>query len=292
MPKRLSGKRAIRPSITIVGAGSLASALAFALHKAGYVIDEIVSRGRVASLRKARRLAAEVDASAVSVTKARVGASVVWFCVPDGAIASAAESLRNAADWRGKVALHSSGALTSDELAELRRRGAAVASVHPLMTFVPGSRPPLARVPFALEGDPKALRAARAIILDLRGQPFLIHKRHKQAYHAWGMFISPLLTALLAANQRVAAAAGVRPTAAKKRMLPILKQTLNNYAALGASQSFSGPIARGDVETVRTHLKVLRAIPAAREVYIALAQSALRDLPTKNRQALQKMLKD
>ena len=292
MPKRLSGKRAIRPSITIVGAGSLASALAFALHKAGYVIDEIVSRGRVASLRKARRLAAEVDASAVSVTKARVGASVVWFCVPDGAIASAAESLRNAADWRGKVALHSSGALTSDELAELRRRGAAVASVHPLMTFVPGSRPPLARVPFALEGDPKALRAARAIILDLRGQPFPIHKRHKQAYHTWGMFISPLLTALLAANQRVAAAAGIRPTAAKKRMLPILRQTVNNYAALGASQSFSGPIARGDVETVRTHLKVLRAIPAAREVYIALAQSALRDLPTKNRQALQKMLKD
>jgi len=75
-------------------------------------------------------------------------------------------------------------------------------------------------------------------------------------------------------------------------MLPILRQTVNNYAALGASQSFSGPIARGDVETVRTHLKVLRAIPAAREVYIALAQSALRDLPTKNRQALQKMLKD
>jgi hypothetical protein len=61
MPKRLSGKRAIRPSIAIVGAGSLASALAFALHNAGYVIDEIVSRGRVASLQKARRLAAEVD---------------------------------------------------------------------------------------------------------------------------------------------------------------------------------------------------------------------------------------
>jgi predicted short-subunit dehydrogenase-like oxidoreductase (DUF2520 family) len=290
MAKRPVAKRAIKPSIAIVGAGSLASALGVALHGAGYVIDEIVSRGRAASLRKARRLAAEVDASAVPVTKARIGARVVWFCVPDGAIASAAESLRNAADWRGKVALHSSGALTSDALLELRRRGASVASVHPLMTFVPGSRPPISGVPFAVEGDPKALRAAKAIVLDLRGQPFLIRKNHKQAYHAWGMFVSPLLTALLAAGERVAEAAGVRQGAARERMLPIVRQTLANYAALGAPQSFSGPIARGDVATVEKHLRVLRAIPEARNIYVALARSALRDLPAKNRRALENIL--
>jgi predicted short-subunit dehydrogenase-like oxidoreductase (DUF2520 family) len=160
------------------------------------------------------------------------------------------------------------------------------------MTFVPGSRPPISGVSFAIEGDPKALRDARAIILDLQGQPFLIRKRHKQAYHAWGMFVSPLLTALLAASERVASAAGVRQAAAKERMLPIVRQTLANYAALGAPQSFSGPIARGDVETVNAHLSVLRAIPEAREVYIALARTALRDLPAKNRQALEKILKD
>jgi predicted short-subunit dehydrogenase-like oxidoreductase (DUF2520 family) len=73
-------------------------------------------------------------------------------------------------------------------------------------------------------------------------------------------------------------------------MLPILRQTLENYAALDAPQSFSGPIVRGDVDTVEKHLRVLRAIPAAREVYAALAQTALLYLPTKKKHALKKVL--
>jgi predicted short-subunit dehydrogenase-like oxidoreductase (DUF2520 family) len=282
--------RMAKPRIAIVGAGNLASALAAPLHRAGYGIELIVSRGQGVSLRRARRLAREVGASAVASGRARIRAEIVWFCVPDGAIASAARSLTKAADWKGKVALHSSGALTSDELDVLRKQGAAVASVHPLMTFVRGSRPPLAEVPFAIEGDRKAVRAARAIVLDLRGRPFAIQKRHKEAYHTWGMFASPLLTALLAATENVAFAAGVSRKAARERMLPILKQTLANYARLGAAESFSGPIARGDIETVKKHLRVLRKIPGAREVYASLARAALRDLPAKNRAALSKVL--
>jgi len=236
-------------------------------------------------------MAREVGATAVAAARARFRAELVWFCVPDGAIASAAESLTGAVDWSGKIALHSSGALTSDELAVLRERGAAVASVHPLMTFVRGSRPPLAEVPFAIEGDQRAVRVARAIVLDLRGRPFSIRKEQKAAYHAWGMFASPLLIALLAASEHVAVTAGVSGKAVRDRMLPILRQTLANYAKLGAPGSFSGPIARGDVATVGRHLKVLLEVPEVREVYIALARAALRDLPAKNRAALEKVLK-
>jgi predicted short-subunit dehydrogenase-like oxidoreductase (DUF2520 family) len=275
----------------MVGAGNLASALAACLREAGYGIEQIVSRGRAASLRRARRLAGEVGAIAVTAGRANVEAAVVWFCVPDGAIAGAAESLAGAAEWKGKVALHSSGALTSDELAVLRKRGAMVASVHPMMTFVRGSRPPLAGVPFAIEGDPKAANAARGIVLALGAVPFTIREKHKEAYHAWGMFTSPLLDALLAVSERVAVAAGVRRKTARERMLPILRQTLANYARLGAAESFSGPIVRGDVATVGKHLKVLREVSGAREVYIALVRAALRDLPAKNRVALERMLK-
>src|SRR5208283_1030523 len=150
--------------------GNLAGSQAVSLRKAGYGIDQIVSRGSAASLRRARRLAREVGASTVRAARAQIRAEIVWFCVPDAAIAGAAKSLVGAADWRGKVALHSSGALSSDELDVLRRCGAAVASVHPLMTFVWGSRPSLAGVPFALEGSPKALRVARAIVRELSGQ--------------------------------------------------------------------------------------------------------------------------
>src|SRR5579863_6880904 len=260
MPRKLTKK----PRIAIVGAGNLASALAVSLWAAGYKIEQVVAREQAASMRRALRLAREIGTSAVAAARAHIQAEIVWFCVPDGAIAAAAESLKEAANWHGKVALHSSGALASGELDALQRRGAAAASVHPLMTFVRGSRPSLVNAPFALEGDHKAVRAARAIVRNLRAQPFTLRKQHKAAYHTWGMFASPLLDALLAASERVAGAAGVSRKAARERMLPILQQTLANYARLGAPGAFSGPIARGDVATVEKHLSVLRAVQIGR----------------------------
>ena len=280
-----------RPHVAIVGAGNFASALAVSLRASGYSVEQIIARESPASLRRARQLAREVSASAVTVARAQIGAEITWFCVPDGAIASAAASLMTATDWIGRVALHSSGALTSDELAVLRKRGAHVASVHPLMTFVRSSRPRLTGVPFAIEGSSKAVRAARALVRGLGGQPFTIRQEHKQAYHAWGMFASPLLTVLLAVTERVAATAGVNQKSARQRMLPILQQTLTNYARLGAPKSFSGPIARGDTATVEKHLKTLQEVPGARDIYIALGRAALRDLPAKNRRALENLLK-
>jgi predicted short-subunit dehydrogenase-like oxidoreductase (DUF2520 family) len=73
-------------------------------------------------------------------------------------------------------------------------------------------------------------------------------------------------------------------------VLPILRQTLENYAAYGAAGGFSGPIVRGDVGTVKKHLEVLRDVPAAREVYLALARAALVFLPAKKKKLLKQIL--
>jgi predicted short-subunit dehydrogenase-like oxidoreductase (DUF2520 family) len=287
----MSGAQAAEPRIAIIGAGNLAKSLAPALRESGYVIERVISREGAASLRRAKVLARRVKTSGSPSGQANIQAEVVWFCVPDSAIASAAKKLAMAADWRGKTALHSSGALSSDELAVLRRRGAHAASAHPLMTFVRNSQPSLVGVPFAIEGDRKAVATARAIISKLGGKPFAIAKKNKTAYHAWGMFASPLLTALLAAAEDVASAAGLSPKVARERMLPILKQTLANYARLGPAESFSGPIARGDVATVQRHLKLLRKLPQAKEIYVALAHAASCRLPAKNRTSLNELLK-
>lgn len=282
---------AAKPRIAIVGAGKLGSALAPALRRAGYGIDEIVARGRGSSLQRARTLARRVGARANLFRRADMKAEVVWLCVPDGQIARAAESLAKAGQWKRRTALHSSGALSSDELDVLRRRGAAVASVHPLMTFVSGSRAEFAGVPFAIEGDAAAVRVAQGIVKGLGGVPYAVRKQDKAAYHAWGTFASPLLTALLAVTEQVAAAAGVRPVDARRRMLPILRQTLSHYQTFGAPGTFSGPLVRGDVDVVKQHLRVLRKVPAAREVYVALARAALRFLPVKNRRVLRDILR-
>lgn len=281
---------AAKPRIAIVGAGNLGTALARSLRRAGYVIDVVLAHSAGKSLRKAKRLAKEIGARAVLDPSALKDADVIWLCVPDSAIAAAASALAEKLKWNRKVALHSSGALTSDELAALRRHGAAVASVHPLMTFVRGSRPSLAGVPFALEGNPRSLRVTRGIVRDLGGTAYSIRKKDKAAYHAWGMFASPLFTALLATTEWVAARAGVNRKDARRRMIPILLQTLANYASFDAAGAFSGPIVRGDVDTVKRHLRVLRKVPAARAVYAALARAALLYLPAKNKDSLRNAL--
>lgn len=279
-----------KPTIAVVGAGSLGSALAVTLRAAGYRVSQIVSRERRLSRRRAESLASQVGGRATGIDSLDHDADLVWLCVPDREISNCARLLASRGQWMGKIALHSSGVLTSEELTALRRRGAAVASLHPMMTFVRGQPPALAGVPFAVEGDTLAVTTARRIAKDLGGKAFSIRKARKAAYHAWGSFASPLLISELVTAERVAGEAGIRPSAARRLMLPILRQTVANYARYGPARAFSGPIIRGDAATLEKHLKILQALPEAKAVYLALARSAVKNLPAKNRKQLLKIL--
>jgi len=292
-----------RPTVAIVGAGSLATFLAVALHHAGFTITEIVTRNWPRSRRHARALAAKVGAQLVTADSAVLDATLLWFCVPDREIRRAASALavhlsapalshqKNKSKNKVRFALHSSGALSSRELDPLRKAGVAVASAHPLMTFVAGAHPSLTGVPFAMEGDDAARRVARRIVRVLGGESFSLPAARKAAYHAWATMTSPLLLAFLVTLEEAARAAGVTPPDARRKSLPIIRQTLANYARLGPAKSFSGPLIRGDAETVAKHLAVLKKHPGAREVYVALARAALRGLPVKNRNALRRLLR-
>jgi predicted short-subunit dehydrogenase-like oxidoreductase (DUF2520 family) len=281
---------AAKPRIAIVGPGRLGRALALGLKRAQFTISEIVSGSSAASKRKAGDLARKVKAHASTSDRARLDADLVWFCVPDREIASSSRQLASLVDWRKKIAFHSSGALASHELKSLRQAGAAVASVHPLMTFVTGSMPSLIGVPFAMEGDAAAVRSARQIVRALGGEAFTIRKQYKAAYHAWGAFASPLLVAMLVTAEQLARKAGLSAVGARKKMLPIVRQTIANYGALGAAGAFSGPIVRGDAEIVRKHLQVARKVPEATHIYLALARAALQYLPARNRGELKRAL--
>jgi predicted short-subunit dehydrogenase-like oxidoreductase (DUF2520 family) len=274
----------------MVGAGSLAGFLAAALRESGYTISEIVSRDTTGAPRRAHPLARKVGARAVTA-RAALTCDLLWFCVPDREIRGAAEAIAGAEKGRLRYAFHSSGALLSRELESLRKGGAAVASVHPLMTFVAGSRPLVDGVPFALEGDAGAVRQARRIVRDLGGESFLLAARRKAAYHTWATLTSPLWLAFLVTLEEAARTAGLKAKDARRMSLPILRQTLANYARLGPQHSFSGPIIRGDVGTVVQHLAVLRRQPRVRDVYTALARVATERLPTKNKQELRRLLR-
>jgi predicted short-subunit dehydrogenase-like oxidoreductase (DUF2520 family) len=301
--EKTTQKTSRKLTVAIVGAGSLATFLAVALHHAGFTITEIVTRDSPRSRRHARALAAKVGAQLVTADSAMLDATLLWFCVPDREIRRAASALaahlsahalshqKNKSKNKVRFALHSSGALSSRELDPLRQAGVAVASAHPLMTFVAGARPSLTGVPFAMEGDDAAMRVARQIVRDLGGESFSLPVARKAAYHAWATLTSPLLLAFLVTLEEAARAAGLTPRDARRKSLPIMQQTLANYARLGPARSFSGPLIRGDAETVARHLVVLKKHPRAREVYVALARSALRGLPVKNREGLRRLLR-
>ena len=287
----MARKRVAKPTISIVGPGNLGSALALELFCAGYPIHAIVRRA-TSKITRLKALAGRVKANLIVMGERPLDSDIVWLTVPDDAIAKVAAQLAASQSWKGKTVFHSSGALSSEELAPLWEKGASVASVHPLMTFVAGKKASWRGVAFAVEGDDEAVRIASRIAIELGGSPFDIDRRSKVLYHAFGSFASPLVIALMSAMEQVAEAAGIPPEKAKEMMQPLLAETLNNYLRTDAASAFSGPLVRGDVQTVRKHLAHLERAPEARDVYLALARVAIQRLPAKNKEALEKELVD
>lgn len=288
MPKKSSRRR---PTVSIVGPGNLGSALALALASSGYPVKFIAVRtGRTAD-RHAKGLAKRTKAQLVTFGKRPLDTDIVWLTVPDDSIAESSRALAALQDWKGKFVFHSSGALTSEELASLRKQGAKVASAHHMMTFVRSGAAEIAGVPFALEGDAAAVRMARSIVKCLGANPFVIKKQNKVLYHVFGSFASPLVIALMASMEHVGRAAGIRQRDVRSIVLPLLRRTWGNYLTKGAASAFSGPLVRGDVATVRKHLAELKKLPAAREVYVTLARASLQSLPVKNRKAIERELR-
>ena len=277
-----------RPKIAIVGAGRVGTALAVRLTEAGYRITELISR-RTPPREKVYGLARRLRATASSLGGAQLDADVVWFCTPDEQVVRTAAELARLV-WNHKVAFHASGVLTSDELGVLRGRGAQVASVHPLMTFIPGVVPPFKGVTFAIEGDRGAVRVAAATVRTLGGNVLRVRKQDKAAYHVFATMICPMLVSLLATAEKVGMRAGITPARARTAMWPIIRQTVVNYEKLGPAKAFTGPIMRGDIATVRRHLASLADRPAVERVYLALAQAAWKYLPARNQVRMSKIL--
>lgn len=275
--------------ISFVGAGALASGLAKLLHAQGFTIAEIVTRSAPGSRRKGSALARTVGASVSTLANAKFACDVLWLAVPDTAIEDVSHTLAGRAELP-PVILHASGALGSHVLAALASRGVHTGSAHPMMTFVAGEAPSLKDAWFAVEGDPTAVRAARAMAHALGAHSFTIQPGSKALYHAFGAMLSPMLATELAAAERVGLRAGISSRDVRRIMEPIVLRTVKNVLRQGAGKSFSGPLARGDVSTIALHLESLGNLPES-SVYRALMGYAAGILPVKRRDEMEKLLR-
>jgi predicted short-subunit dehydrogenase-like oxidoreductase (DUF2520 family) len=197
------------------------------------------------------------------------GSEVALLCVPDAAIPDAAESIAAAMSPLRFVG-HTSGATSLDALEAATRRGAESFSLHPLQT-VPDGGASLAGAPCAIAGSsPAATELARALALRLGMKPFEVPEESRAAYHAAASIASNFLVALEESASELLERAGIED--GRELLAPLVLRTAANWAERGG-EALTGPIARGDEETVQRHLEALRETdPELIGLYEALAE--------------------
>ena len=262
-------------TLAIVGAGRVGRALGRRLHETGWNVTVVAARTEGSAKRAVRFIGGGRPAAGIPATLA--ASSTILLTVPDDAIARvAAELARNAGqDLRGKVVLHTSGALDSCVLDVLRECGAAVGTMHPLQSFNGVSVPPLVGKVFAIEGDELAVRMARRIARSLGGVPVGISAAKKPLYHAAGAFAAGLILAMEEAGVRMLMSAGLKQREAQRALLSLTRQVLENYEKLGPQKAWTGPLARGDFGVVAAHEEALRQLqPEFLDAYRAVSRLA------------------
>ncbi len=165
-------------------------ALGRSLRRLGWRIGAVVTRSAAHSRAAVRAIGAGKPVATLSSEV--MDADVILLLTPDDVLAEVARQLAKLAgqQCRGKIVLHGSGALDNSVLRALARCGAATGSIHPMQTFTNNSQPNLKGVIFAIEGHPRARRAAAAIARSLGGIPVPVAGRGKPAYHAAGTLVA------------------------------------------------------------------------------------------------------
>ena len=266
-------------TISIVGAGRVGRALGRRLHELGWRVGGVTGRSISTARAAVRVIGAGQPLS--GPTHQVLNSRVVLIATPDDAIEGVAKILARlgGSEWSGKVVLHTSGALDARVLKPLAELGAATGSLHPMQTFSNKNIPDLAKCIFGIDGDPAALQVARKMIHQMGGVAVRLSGTNKAAYHAAGSFACVYILALMETATRLLMAQGFKRRQAMRALLPLTRQTLDNFERVGTLAAWTGPLSRGDFSTIERHVKALADFePAYLEAYKALSRLTAEEL--------------
>lgn len=262
----------MKPSFAIVGCGKVGTALGIFLAKAGYKAVGLAGR----SLASAQRTAKIIGCDHYSDVPWEItrNADVVFITTPDGAIIETCDSIAGHKGFADKaVVLHCSGVLPSTILSTAKTCGAQTGSMHPLQTFASTefNANPFQGVTVAVEGENDAVNMAKQIVADLGGSSVTILTEAKTLYHASAAVASNYLVTLLDLAFQLMGASGITGRDAFKVLKPLIEGTLSNIEEVGIPAALTGPIVRGDVETVEKHIEEIELTnPQLLELYKTL----------------------
>lgn len=264
-------------TVSIIGIGRAGGALAIALARKGYPIENLVAR----DLQKASRIA---DLTGVRPNLVPAGqysgitSEIILITTQDAGIADVARGLTGIPSGKPFI-FHTSGSMSSEVLAPLSALGFKTGSLHPLVSL---SDPELGAERFAgtyfcIEGMPEAVAVAEEIAASLGGHPFSIETRFKTLYHAAALVAAGHLTALLDVSFELMSKCGLSPDGSRDILLPLVRSTVENLSVQGPASALTGTYARADDETFQRHMEALRlnASPEVIEIYLQLALRSL-----------------
>ena len=251
--------------VGFIGAGTVGTAMAVRLSEKGYPVTTVYSRTRAS----AQKLAGSVDGCRVADEAQGVAeaAGLVFITTSDDAIGQVAAAVR----WRpGQSVVHCSGADSTDVLQPAKDAGAQAGGFHPLQTFasvthaienIPGST-------FAIEAEEPLFSTLSEMAAALEGTWVRLTAGDKVLYHAAAVMACNYFVTLVKLATDLWATFDVPADRATKALMPLLRGTLNNLDNVGLPNCLTGPIARGDLGTIRKHLAALeKAAPGVLSTY-------------------------
>lgn len=262
-----------KPTLAIVGAGKVGSALALALQRKGYPIVGISSR----SLTSAKALALKLDVPySLRAADITPKAQIVFITTPDREVARVTAVIAHDGGFRpGQLVVHTSGSLSYTVLERARQSGAIIGGFHPLQSFA-DLETAIANLPgafFALEGEAEALPVLERIMVDLQGRGITIKPADKALYHAAAVVASNYLVTIIHMATEMLGKLGVERSQAVEALSPLIMGTIENIKTKGTVQALTGPVERGDISTLQAHLSALTALPAVeQQLYKALGR--------------------
>ena len=243
-----------------IGAGTVGTALSVRLSSKGYPVIAVSSRSQTS----ARKLAQAVSGCRAFNNNQDVAdtAELIFITTPDDAIASVASEIH----WHtGQSVIHCSGADSTDILESAKKLGARVGAFHPLQTFasvkqaienIPGST-------FAVEAEEPLLSTLKDIATALDGHWIELKANDKVAYHAAAVIACNYLVTLVKLATDLWQSFNIPQSQATQALLPLIRGTIHNIDTVGIPQCLTGPIARGDIETIKKHLDALQKVAPA-----------------------------
>jgi len=248
------------PSLALVGPGRAGRAFARSWSAAGGAVSAMAGRGG----------------------EGPIPGDVIVLAVPDDRIADVAASL--AGRTEASLAFHLSGALSAEAIAALRTPDRPVGSLHPLRAFSGAHDETLAGALVAVEGDPAACEAGLLFVEAMGGRGRPIGRQEKALYHAGATMAAGGAVALISIATRVWELAGLPPDEARSSLAELAEKATGAARHAAFEDAFTGPVARRDVATVRTHIAALAAMPEVRRLYAALALETLARTPGRGRE--------